>query len=123
MGADSVGKLAKDWFNYKSRKVQDHKKKKSDEIVATEWFPVFGSMANLLLVMGLIGIVFLGRLRWKEYGLPQLLALVTTLWLLNGGFSIFASPVVLRYQVFPLFVAFCIGSILIERIYRLAQRE
>jgi len=123
MGGDSVRNLAKVWFNYKTRKVQDHKKNKQDGIPAVEWFPVFSTIANLLLVMGIIGIVILVAVRWKEYGLPQLLALVGALWLLNSVFSIFASPVVLRYQVFPLFVAFCVGSYLIERIYRLAIQE
>jgi hypothetical protein len=115
--------LAKDWFNYKSRQVQHHdkKKKKADTIAATEWFPIFGAVANILLVMGLIGVAYVGAVKWKEYGLPQLLAIVAALWLINGAFSIFASPVVLRYQVFPLFVAFGVGAILIERIYQLAK--
>ena len=124
MGKDSVDKLAKDWFNYKTRKVQQHdKKKKEESIAATDWFPVFGAMANILLVMGLLGVAWLGALKWKEYGLPQLLTIVLALWLFNGAFSIFASPVVLRYQVFPLFVAFAVGAMLIERIYKLAQAE
>ena len=120
MGKDSVDKLAKDWFNYKTRKVQQHDKKKRNEIAATEWFPVFGAIANILLVMGLIGVALLGAINRKEYGLPQLLTIILALWLLNGAFSIFASPVVLRYQVFPLFVAFIIGALMVERIYKLA---
>jgi hypothetical protein len=123
MGADSVGTLAKSWFNYKSLQVQKHdkKKKQADGIAATEWFPVFGAVANVLLVMGLIGVVFLGAVRWKEYGVAQLLAVVLTLWLANSAFSIFASPIVLRYQVFPLLVAFCVGAVLMEKIYKLAK--
>jgi protoporphyrinogen oxidase len=123
MGADSVRKLAKDWFNYKSRKVWQHNKKNKDEIAATEWFPVFGSMANLLLILGIIGVIFVGAIRWKEYGIPQLLAIILAFWLLNSAFSIFASPIVLRYQVFPLFVSFIVGAILIERIYQMAKAE
>jgi hypothetical protein len=71
--------------------------------------------------MGSIGVLFLGAIRWKEYGFPQLLAIILLLWLVNGAFSIFASPIVLRYQVFPIFVAFAVGAILIEKIYRLAM--
>ena len=84
MGKDSVDKLAKDWFNYKTRKVQQHDKKKRNEIAATEWFPVFGAIANILLVMGLIGVALLGAINRKEYGLPQLLTIILALWLLNG---------------------------------------
>lgn len=120
MGKDSVGNLAKDWFNYKSRKVQHHKKQKQ-EIAATEWFPAFGAMANILLVMGLIGVAWLGAVKRKEYGLPQLLTVILVFWLINGAFSIFSSAIVLRYQVFPLYVAFIVGALLIERIYKLAR--
>jgi protoporphyrinogen oxidase/4-amino-4-deoxy-L-arabinose transferase-like glycosyltransferase len=122
MGGDSVRKLAKDWFNYKTQKVQEHKGKK-DHIAATEWFPVFASTVNILFLMGLIGVISLGALQWKEYGLPQLLGVMVVFWLVNCSFSIFASPIVLRYQVFPLFAAFAVGAILIERIYQLARTE
>jgi protoporphyrinogen oxidase len=121
MGNDSVGSLAKEWFNYKNRKVQQHDRKKSDEIPATAWFPVFGAMANILLIMGLIGVAFLGAVKRQEHSLIQFLILVLALWLINSGFSIFASPIVLRYQVFPLFVAFVVGALLIERIYKLSK--
>lgn len=122
MGKDSVDKLAKDWFNYKTRKVKEHNKKGA-EIAATEWYPVFSALVNILLIMGLIGIVFIQAIRWKEYGLPQLLGLVVLFWLLNSGFSIFASPIVLRYQAFPLLIYLTVAVILFERIYRVAQSE
>ena len=82
---------------------------------------MFGAMANILLVMGLIGVIVLGAVRWRDYGVPQVLAVVLLFWLANSAFSIFASPIVLRYQVFPLLVAFCIGAVLIEKIYKLAN--
>jgi hypothetical protein len=120
MGGDSVGKLAKDWFNYKSQKVKDHNKKDA-RIGATEWYPIFAAMVNILLIMSLVGMVFLGALKWKEYGLPQLLGLILLLWVLNSGFSIFASPVVLRYQAFPILIFFTVAMLLMERIYILSK--
>ena len=123
MGDDSVDKLAKDWFNYKSRKVQQHDKKKKGTTAAINLFPILGPIANIFLVMGLIGGAFVGAIQWKEYGLIQLLALILGFWVFNTTFSIFASPVVLRYQIFPLFVALAVGFILIERIYQKARTE
>jgi hypothetical protein len=123
MGDDSVNKLAKDWFNYKSRKVVKDHNKKGVKILAVEWYPIFTTIVNVLLVMGLIGMVFLNAIRWKEYGLPQLLALVTILWILNSGFSIFASAIVLRYQAFPILVFFAVGAVLMERIIKMAMTE
>jgi protoporphyrinogen oxidase len=119
MGGDSVGKLAKDWFNYKSQKVKDHNKKDA-KIAATEWYPVFVTLVNLVFVMGLIGMLVLGAIKRKEYGLPQLLGIALLLWLLNCGFSIFASPIVLRYQTFPMLVFLPLGLLMVERIWKMA---
>jgi len=119
MGGDSVGKLAKDWFNYKSQKVKDHNRKDA-KIAATEWYPVFVALVNLVFIMGLIGMVVLGAINRKEYGLPQLLSIALLLWLLNCGFSIFASPIVLRYQTFPLLVFLPLGALMVERIWKMA---
>lgn len=121
MGIDSVSLLAKSWFHYKKQKIYD--KNNKDDIPVTKWFTPFGAVSNIMLVMGLIGVVFVGAVKWKEYGLPQFLVLVIVLWLANAGFSIFASPIDLRYQIFPIFVAFIVGAILIERIYQLARTE
>jgi protoporphyrinogen oxidase len=119
MGGDSVGKLAKDWFNYKSRKVRDHNKR-DKRIAATEWYSVFVALVNLVFIIGLIGTVVLGAIKKKEYGLPQLLVVAVLLWLLNCGFSIFASPIVLRYQTFPMLVFLPLGVLMIERVWKMA---
>jgi hypothetical protein len=122
MGSDSVAKLAKDWFNYKSRKVvKEHNKKGS--IAAVEWYPIFSAVVNIIFVLGLIAMILLNAVHWKEYGLPQLLALTLLFWLLNCSFSIFASPIVLRYQFFPLLVFFVMGTIFMERIIKMAMEK
>jgi len=119
MGGDSVGKLAKDWFNYKSQKVKEHNSKDA-KIAATEWYPVFVALVNLLFIMGLIGTLLLGAIKRKEYGLPQLLSMAVVFWVLNCGFSVFASPIVLRYQTFPMLVFLPLGVLMVERIWKMA---
>ena len=120
MGEDSVGKLAQDWFHYKTRKVQDHKKR-NPRVFATDWYPVFSTIVNIVFILGLISMLVLNGIRLKEYGLPQLFGLILILWILNSGFSIFASPVVLRYQYFPLLVYFPIAAIFMEYIIKMAM--
>jgi hypothetical protein len=73
MGGDSVGKLAKDWFNYKSLKVVKGHSKKDAKILAVEWYPIFAAIVNVLFLLGLIAIILLNAIRWKEYGFPQLM--------------------------------------------------
>jgi hypothetical protein len=119
MGGDSVGKLAQDWFKYKSRKVQD-RKKRDPRVLATAWYPIFSTVVNILFILGLISMFLLNAIKLKEYGLPQLFGLILCLWILNSGFSIFASPVVLRYQYFPLLVYFPIAAIFMEHIIKMA---
>jgi hypothetical protein len=116
MGGDSVGSLAKDWFQYKSQKVYTHSKKEGT-IWMVEWYPIFGSLVNLLLCIHLIGfVIFYG---FKKPGpLFSLLILVFTFWILNLFFSVFASPIVLRYQVFPIAITFCVALLIGESIYK-----
>jgi hypothetical protein len=116
MGGDSVGKMAKDWFNYKSQKVMAHNNK-DGPVKVTEWYPIFATLVNLLLLIHLVGLVVLGGLKRTE-GLGKLLILAVGLWLLNSGFSILASPIVMRYQFFPVLVGLCVALVAGEAIYK-----
>lgn len=78
MGNDNVGTLAKAWSKYKSLKVKDHDEKGSS-IKATMWYPIFAAMVNVLLIVFLIGIIFFKAVKWKEYGLPQVLSMIVAL--------------------------------------------
>ncbi len=119
MGGDSVNKLAQDWFKYKTRKVQDHKKR-NPRVVITSLYPVFSAVINIVFILGLVSMLMLNGIHWKEYGLPQLVGLILLFWILNAGFSIFASPVVLRYQYFPLLIFFPMAAIFMEYIIKMA---
>jgi protoporphyrinogen oxidase len=115
MGSDSVGQLAKEWFNYPSLKVKEHNKK-DKEIIATSWVPVFSAMVNVLLVICLAGMLVFGGMKDKNNPLFRLTILVVSLWLVNMGFSVFASPIVLRYQVYPILLSFILSVLMIEYI-------
>jgi hypothetical protein len=117
MGRDSVRSLAKTWFQYKSLKVANQRGK--DHTIAwTQWYPIFSVLVNLLLVINLIGLLAFGSLKDRKLPLPRLLLMAVAFWLLNAGFSMFASPVVLRYQVFPLLISFAIALMAGELIYK-----
>lgn len=122
MGADSVNKAAQDWFHYKTPKVQD-RKKRDPKIRATFWYPIFSTVVNIVFILGLISLVILGVISYKDYGFPQLVLLILVFWILNAAFSIFASPIVLRYQYFPLLLFFPMAAIFMEHIIRLAREK
>lgn len=117
MGGDSVGRLAKDWFQYKSQKVKDHNNK-TDTIWLTEWYPIFTTMASLLFIIHLVGLFVFGSLKNQSKNFIKTLIIITSLLVLNAGFSIFSSPIVLRYQVFPILLGFILAIIAGEIIYR-----
>jgi len=117
MGEDSVGRVAKDWFQYRSQKVKDHSKN-NGTILMTAWHPIFALLVNLLLLIHLVGLLIFGSLKKQKTELPRLLWLSLLLWILNMGFSTFASPIVLRYQAFPVLVSFCLALLAGEVIYR-----
>jgi hypothetical protein len=104
MGGDSVGKMAKDWFNYKSQKVQNHVKDHQGS--SLHWYPVFSCLANIFLVISLVGFLIFQGMQKATPAYSKALLLVLSIWAINMGFSVLASPIVMRYQVIP--VSLCV---------------
>jgi len=122
MGSDSVAKAAKDWFGYKSQKIKEHAAPgKTNKI--TRYYSFFSMLSNLLLIIGVTGILLFTGFKDESRGLLPLIGLVVLFWMLNTVFSICASPIVLRYQVFPVFVCFCTGLLAWDRIYAWGKRQ
>ncbi len=116
MGRDSVGAVAKDWFRYGSLEVTENNSQDT-RFEVVEVYPIFAALVNVMFLLGLIGTILLKTIDWREYGIPQLLILVTGFWMINAAFSIFASPVVLRYQYFPILLCFSLGIWWLEKIW------
>jgi len=117
MGEDSVGRTAKDWFQYKSQKVRDRNKRNTILLFAG-WYSVFSVLANLLLLIHVVGLLIFHTLKTKPTPAVKWLILILSLWILNAGFSILASPIVLRYQLFLILVGICAALICGEWIYQ-----
>ncbi|GAA3946175.1 NAD(P)-binding protein [Chitinophaga oryziterrae] len=120
MGKDSVAPIAEFWFGYKSRKVTTIFK--DLKVSALDFYPVTAAVLNILFVLGVIGFVVLKGIRTYPL-LSVTLLLVTTLWIVNFGFSIFASSIALRFQLFPLLVSFAFGLLLLEYVWKAAMTE
>ncbi|MDO6430716.1 NAD(P)/FAD-dependent oxidoreductase [Flavitalea sp. BT771] len=122
MGGDSVGQLAKNWFNYKTQKVRDHNNKNT-RIAVAQVYPFVGTLVNVFLLICMAGLAAFTGFKQGDKGLYRLLYIMLFLWLLNMGFSIFASPIVLRYQVFPIVVSLCMGVLAAEGIIKWGKEE
>ena len=122
MGSDSVGVLAKEWFNYKTLRVQTHNKKNA-QIGITQYYSWFSTLVNVFFLICLIGLAVFTGFKQGDRGLYRIILFVFFFWLLNFGFSILASPVVLRYQVFPVLVSFSLAVLAAESIYKWGKQE
>jgi len=117
LGGDSVLIPAKDWFQYRSLKVRDRNAKNAIMFYA-DWYSVFAALINLLLVINMTGMLFFKLLKMQPQPVAKWTILCLSLWTLNAVFSIAASSIVLRYQLFPIVVEWCVALIIGEWIYK-----
>jgi len=122
MGGDSVGQMAKTWFNYKTLRVREHNNK-SARIGVTGYYSFMSAIVNTFLLICIIGLALFTGFKQGDKGLYRLLFVVSLFWVLNTGFSIFASPIVLRYQVFPMVISFSLALLAAEAIVRWGREE
>lgn len=120
MGRDTVRPIALTWFGYKSKIIK---------LPSVRW-PA-SSVEYYAILIGLINTAFLGCLiayfclvRVSGENHFSILVIITAiLWLFNLIFSIIASPIVLRYQLFPQLGLLPITLILADRIYAILSKE
>lgn len=122
MGRDSVGGLAKNWFDYKSVRIRSVNKQLPGSIFRL--FPVFFFVINLIFVAGLSW-YFSCRWKWRgtNRNLLRLVIVVGSFWILNTGFSVLASPVVMRYETFPMLLLLPFSLFLLETVNDIQKNE
>jgi len=120
MERDTVAKSAQAWFNYKTNKVND--RFGDYKVSVLKFMPILAGIMNVLFLCGLVFIYIL-----KEFKRGSLFSgisvLVGTLWVLNFGFSVIASPITLRYQLFGIIVFSSFAFLLLDIIYKKANRD
>jgi len=109
MGSDSVEEIARFWFHFKTRKVRSGAK----DLPFISAFPITLALINLLFVLAFIGFAWLGGFRDTCIPFRRTLSWVAIVWLANMGFSVLASPIVLRYQLFPMLFTFIFTALLL----------
>ena len=116
MGKDTVEAIAKNWFGYPTNKVSPTGR--VGQIGITEVFPILLAITNLVFILSLIGFALLGGFKKGNPTFNRTIAWTFIVWCSNVGFSVLASPIVLRYQVFPMIVTFTFMAILLSFIIR-----
>lgn len=120
MGRDTVAAIATSWFRYPSKKVQPAVG--GFKIHLLDFMPVLAAIMNVVFLLGWLGFALLTGIRPRS---PMQAALFLTfcLWIANFGFSVLASPVTLRYQLFGFLVFSSFAFVLIDKIHQLAFQQ
>lgn len=119
-GVDSVNLIAKTWFDYKSDKISC--RFKDFNVTVLDFYPVMTGTMNVILVLSLISFWALKGYKQSPQ-LMKLVLLVGTLWAVNFAFSVFASPIALRFQLFPIVISISFTFLMIEFLVRSAYGE
>jgi protoporphyrinogen oxidase len=117
MGRDTVAKVAQFWFQYKTQKVRSAFKDLKVNIL--DFMPILAGTMNVFFLLGGISLVWLGLVTRRSL-LLRILVLVCSFWVINFGFSVFASPITLRYQLFAILVFSTFALLWIDSLCRVA---
>jgi protoporphyrinogen oxidase len=116
-GKATVVKRAKDWFRFKSEnikiRVPDYK------VRMLNFLPFFNGCLNALFLISFLFFGMLGGFRHRKE-VAWYLWLTAFFWFVNFSFSVFASPISLRFQIFPMMVVLAATTLMIEYIYNAA---
>jgi hypothetical protein len=110
-GKDTVLKRAQLWFGYKSASV--YSRTESNEVWILNFYPVLSGMINIAMLCCLFFYVLLKGWRQNKV-FNNMIMIAGMLWLMNAGFTIFASSAALRYQSFPILITFTFAILLID---------
>lgn len=117
MGSDSVSPMAKLWFDFKKAKIYSRLR----ELPPVAFCSVLLAITNLVFIMSFIGFWLLNGFRSSPVRFSKIIRLVGCIWICNLLFSVLASPVVLRYQIFPMIITFVSAGMLLEYLIRASQ--
>lgn len=112
-GEDTIHRIAKQWFHLTSNKVST--RTNGFKVHLLNASPIITACTNALFLITFIFFIMLkGFTKNKE--ISTLLILITFFWVINFGFSVFAAPISLRFQVFPTLLFFAATAFFIEYI-------
>jgi membrane protein insertase Oxa1/YidC/SpoIIIJ len=76
-----------------------------------------------LFLIGMIGMLLFNGYGSERRLLSKFTLLLAFAWVCNAGFSIFVSPITLRYQLFPVLSGLAMAVILMSTIYQLGMQQ
>lgn len=100
------------WFRLKNDKL--YNRFHSDTIEITQAFPFLLAITNCMFLISF----FICLPRFKDFSKwsQNIIIWMGIIWVSNMVFSVFAAPIELRYQLFPMIITFCFLLLFVEYI-------
>jgi hypothetical protein len=113
LGSDRMQYAAQYWFNLKSAAVHAQMPELQEHLFF--FLPAFFMMLNIYFMFSLMWLFFNGGLKMDSlYFRPILLFVIFII--INFCFSVFATPIVFRYQLVPMMLLFSFSILINERL-------
>jgi len=112
MGEDKLWRPGQRWFHYASPDIWSISK--TGQATLLGLFPYLFMLLNIYFVLSFYLFLRRGGLRSKERFYIASLLIVTLFLLLNFAFSVFATCVTLRYEIFPMIVLLAFSMLLTD---------
>lgn len=113
LGTDQVGKIAADWFGFKNTRVKSASKDLQGVLLFV-FSPLFFLM-NIYLLIWATQYIIRRKYRTATPSHHKILLLTGSFLIANFCFCVFATIIVLRYEVVPLIIGTSISLLLLER--------
>ncbi|THU39494.1 hypothetical protein FAM09_13400 [Niastella caeni] len=117
-GKKHVNDQAKTWFGYKSTKIKT--RMLDNNVWILDFYPILSGIINGVMLFGLLYYLLLKG--WQHNTtFNKTLILAGAVWLINAGFTIFASSAALRFQSFPIILTTTFALLLVDWMAQLMR--
>lgn len=117
-GMDFVTDRAQTWFRYKTTTVKT--RTGTNNVWILSFYPILSGIINVLMFFGLLYYLLLKGWQYNQL-FNKIILMGATIWLLNAGFTIIASPAALRFQSFPVLLTTTFVLLLIDWMVQLMK--
>ena len=115
---DDVTKQAQKWFGYQSREI--YTRMDSGETWILNFYPILTGIINVVMFFGLLYYILLRGWQYNKV-FHKTIVIAATVWILNAGFTIFASSAALRFQSFPVILTTTFTLLLVDWMAQLMR--
>jgi hypothetical protein len=115
---ERVTKQAKKWFGYQTRMIKT--RMSTGKTWVLDFYPILTGIVNVIMLFGLLYYILLKGWQYSSV-FNKTIMIATIVWLLNSGFTIFASSAALRFQSFPVVLTTTFTLLLVDWMVQLMR--